>query len=65
MRRKLWCVIFGIILLTSTAFASEISYTALYVGSNAAYVDDVKQQIDTDNSDVAVFVENDRSYVPV
>lgn len=51
--------------LNISVLASELSYTALYVGSNVAYVDDVKQQIDTDNPDVAVFVENGRSYVPV
>lgn len=53
------------LLAMTNASAAELSYTALYVGSNKAYVDDVKQQIDTDNPDVAVFVENDRSYVPV
>lgn len=53
------------LLAMTNALAAELSYTALYVGSNTAYVDDVKQQIDTDNPDVAVFVENDRSYVPV
>lgn len=53
-------------LLTSTsAFASEIEYTALYVGSSKAFVNDIQKQIDADNPDVAVFVENDRSYVPV
>lgn len=51
--------------LNTSIFASELSYIALYVGSNKAYVNDVKQQIDIDNSDVVVFVENDRSYVPV
>ena len=40
-------------------------YTALYVGSNKAFVNDVEKQIDEQNNDVAVFVENGRSYVPV
>ena len=52
-------------LLTITVFAAELKYTALYVGSNKAYVNDVEQQIDKDNPAVEVFVENDRSYVPV
>ena len=48
-----------------TTFAAELEYTALYVGSNKAYVNDVEKQIDEDNPAVEVFVENDRSYVPV
>lgn len=51
--------------LSITAFAAELQYTALYVGSNKAFVNDVEKQIDEQNNDVAVFVENDRSYVPV
>lgn len=53
------------LLAMTNASATELSYTALYVGSNAAYVNDVEQQIDPENTDVTVFVENDRSYVPV
>ena len=45
--------------------ASDLAYTALYVGSNKAFVNDVEQQIDAENSNVKVFVGNDRSYVPV
>ncbi len=62
-----YCIIVAIVLLLTSvsAFASEIEYTALYVGSNVAYVNDVKKQIDEDNPEVAVFVENDRSFVPV
>ena len=45
--------------------AAEFEYTALYVGSNKAFVNDIEQQIDTENANVKVFVENDRSYVPV
>ena len=37
----------------------------MYVGSSKAFVNDVEKQIDEQNRDVAVFVENDRSYVPV
>lgn len=67
MRSKKYCILTAVILLlTSTsAFASEIEYTALYVGSSKAFVNDIQKQIDADNPDVAVFVENDRSYVPV
>lgn len=46
-------------------YADNLEYTALYVGSNKAYVNDMEQQIDTENANVKVFVENDRSYVPV
>lgn len=49
----------------SSVFASDLEYTALYVGSNKAFVNDIEQQIDTENPNVKVFVENDRSYVPV
>ena len=45
--------------------AADLEYTALYVGSNKAFVNDIEQQIDTENANVKVFVENDRSYVPV
>lgn len=52
-------------LFSTTVFASELEYTALYVGSNKAYVNDVEKHIDKDNPMVEVFAENDRSYVPV
>ena len=67
MRSKKYCILTAVILLLTSisAFASEIEYTALYVGSNKAFVNDIQKQIDADNPDVAVFVENDRSYVPV
>ena len=62
-------ITFVLILILSisciNAFAAELEYTALYVGSNKAYVNDVEKQIDEDNPAVEVFVENDRSYVPV
>lgn len=51
--------------VNNNVFASDLEYTALYVGSNKAFVNDVEQQIDTENPNVKVFVENDRSYVPV
>lgn len=67
MRSKKYCILTAVILLLTSisAFASEIEYTALYVGSNKAFVNDIQKQIDADNPDVAVFVENDRSYVPI
>lgn len=52
-------------LFSITVSAAELEYTALYVGSNKAYVNDIEKQIDEDNPAVEVFVENDRSYVPV
>ena len=54
-----------VIIQTFQVFASNLEYTALYVGSNKAFINDVEQQIDTENQNVKVFVENDRSYVPV
>lgn len=64
MRSKKYCILTAVILLLTSisAFASEIEYTALYVGSSKAFVNDIQKQIDADNPDVAVFVENDRSY---
>lgn len=63
--RKLVSFIILCLMLCASVSASELSYTALYVGSNKAFVNDIPKQIDADNPDVAVFVENDRSYVPV
>lgn len=40
-------------------------FTALFVGSNKAYVAGTEKLLDANNSDVSVFVEDDRSYVPV
>ena len=40
-------------------------YIALMVGSNKSYVYGTEKQLDEQNSDVSVFVEGDRSYVPV
>ncbi len=40
-------------------------YTALYVGSNNAYINGEKKLLDEENADVSVFVDDDRSYVPV
>ena len=65
MKRFLLSVIILCFVLPITAFASELQYTALCVGSNKAFVNDVEKHIDEQNGDVTVFVENDRSYVPV
>lgn len=65
MKRLLFSVIILCFILPIITFAAEMQYTALYVGSNKAFVNDIQKQIDADNPDVAVFVENDRSYVPV
>ncbi len=40
-------------------------FTALFVGSNKAYVAGTEKLLDANNSDVSVFVEDDRLYVPV
>ena len=58
-------VFVGVIPRLYFKLAAKLLYTALYVGSNKAFVNDVEKQIDEQNNDVAVFVENDRSYVPV
>jgi hypothetical protein len=63
--KKLISLLLVISLFSVTTFSAELEYTALYVGSNKAYVNDVEKQIDEDNPAVEVFVENDRSYVPV
>ena len=65
MKRFLLSIIILSFLLPITTFAAELQYTALYVGSSKAFINDVEKQIDTENSNVKVFVENDRSYVPV
>ena len=65
MKRFLLSIMLLCFALPITAFAAELQYTALYVGSNKAFVNDVEKQIDEQNRDVTVFVENDRSYVPV
>lgn len=65
MKHFILSVVIVCFVLPITAFAAELQYTALYVGSNKAFVNDVETQIDEQNSDVAVFVENERSYVPV
>lgn len=52
-------------LFSNTVLATDLEYTALYVGSNKAFFNDIEQQIDPKNPDVVIFVENDRSYVPV
>lgn len=63
MKHFILSVVIVCFVLPITAFAAELQYTALYVGSNKAFVNDVETQIDEQNSDVAVFVENERSYV--
>ena len=66
MVKKALSLVFVILMVANlNVFASDLEYTALYVGSNKAYVNDVEKQIDEDNPAVEVFVENDRSYVPV
>ncbi len=40
-------------------------YIVLMVGSSKSYVCGTQKQIDEKNPDVSIFVENDRSYVPI
>lgn len=65
MKKTISIILIVLLLTNLSVLASDIEYTALYVGSNKAFVNDVEQQIDTENPDVRVFVENNRSYVPV
>lgn len=65
MKKIFFIILLAWVMINVNVFASELEYTALYIGSNKAYVNDVEKQIDTENADVKVFVENDRSYVPV
>ena len=68
MKRKITIILLTLLIVASqlsSVFALTIPYTALYVGSNKAFVNDIEMEIDPDNEDVAVFVEYDRSYVPV
>ena len=61
-------ILFSILLVSivsCSVFAAELEYTALYVGSNKAFVNDVEKQIDVENPKTVVFTENDRAYVPV
>lgn len=65
MKKIISTLLLILMMANLNVFASNLEYTALYVGSNKAFVNDVEQQIDTENPNVKVFVENDRSYVPV
>ena len=65
MKKAISLVFVILVFANLNVYADNLEYTALYVGSNKAYVNDVEKQIDEDNPAVEVFVENDRSYVPV
>ena len=65
MKRFLLSIMLIYFVLPISVFAADLQYTALYVGSNKAFVNDAEKQIDEQNGAVTVFVENDRSYVPV
>ena len=65
MRKTISILLLVLMVANLNVYAADLEYTALYVGSNKAFVNDVEQQIDTENPNVKVFVENDRSYVPV
>lgn len=65
MKKLISIVLVMLLSYTTIIYAADLQYTALYVDSNKAFVNDVEKQIDEQNADVAVFVENDRSYVPI
>lgn len=65
VKKSIIVIAIFLLCLGINVFAADMQYTALYVGSNKAFVNDVEKQIDEENEDVAVFVENDRSYVPI
>ena len=65
MKKTISIILLILMFANFSVLAADLEYTALYVGSNKAFVNDIEQQIDTENANVKVFVENDRSYVPV
>ena len=65
MKKTISIILLILMFANLSVLAADLEYTALYVGSNKAFVNDMEQQIDTENPNVKVFVENDRSYVPV
>lgn len=65
MKKTISIILLILMFANLSVLAADLEYTALYVGSNKAFVNDMEQQIDTENANVKVFVENDRSYVPV
>ena len=65
MKKTISIILLILMFANLRVLAADLEYTALYVGSNKAFVNDMEQQIDTENANVKVFVENDRSYVPV
>ncbi len=71
LQRKLWADV-----ITNEEYMAEINKEKieaekekrrifLYVGSNKAIVNDTEKIIDEENPETVVFVENDRSYLPV
>ncbi len=71
LKRKLWSKV-----ITNEEYMAEINKEKieaekkkrrifLYVGSNKAIVNDVEKLIDEENPETVVFVEKDRSYLPV
>lgn len=63
--KKCILIIIAFVLCINNVYAISVKYTALYVNSNKAFVNDVVKAIDSENEKVTVFVENDRAYVPV
>lgn len=63
--KRLLCFILTAMLGVGNVCADELEYTAMYVGSGKAYVNDVEMRIDPENEEVKVFVENNRSYLPI
>lgn len=66
LKKTILCVLVILFIISGiSVYTDNLEYTALYVGSNKAFVNGVEQQIDTENPNVKVFVVNDHSYVPV
>ena len=63
--KKTALILLALLLILPTTASAAMQYTALYVGSNKAFVNDEQKQIDENNPGVIAFVENDRTYVPV
>jgi len=64
MKKAVFLLVLAFVLSTSV-LANALQYTALLVGSNTAFVNDVQLQLDPQNPDVIAFVEDNRTFVPV
>lgn len=57
MRKTISILLLVLMVANLNVYAADLEYTALYVGSNKAFVNDVEEQIDTENTNVKVFLK--------